>query len=289
MSGDSDAPSPIRSALRGFFITGTDTEVGKTTVSTGILHALGQQGVRCAGYKPVAAGADWLADARLPGGGRWCNDDVDRLCAASPVDVKPEDVCTGLFRDPCAPHIAAALEGQTISPQVLIDGALRLMTRCDAVIVEGVGGFLVPLVDGWAGPRATRDAAAVASLVASSDVHPAAADSRFAWGADDLAAALGLPVILVVGLRLGCINHALLTAQAVTARGLRLVGWIGNRIDPAMRHPEQNIDLLTRWLAERFGAPRLGLVAHMSPATASGAAAGLEASALRRLLTSPAS
>jgi dethiobiotin synthetase len=272
------------SALRGFFITGTDTEVGKTTVSTGILHALGQQGVRCAGYKPVAAGAEWLADPNLPGGGRWCNDDVDRLCAASPVEVEPEDVCTGLFRDPCAPHIAAALEGQTISPQGLIDGAVRLMARCDAVIVEGVGGFLVPLVDGRAGPRPSRDSGAAVSPDASSDVHPAARDGRVAWGADDLAAALGLPVILVVGLRLGCINHALLTAQSVTARGLSLVGWIGNRIDPAMRHPEQNIDLLTRWLAERFGAPKLGLVSYMSPATAAGAAEGLHASALKRLL-----
>jgi dethiobiotin synthetase len=163
------------------------------------------------------------------------------------------------------------------------------MTRCDAVIVEGVGGFLVPLVDGWAGPRGSREAAAVASSDVSCDAQPAAVDGRSAWGADDLAAALGLPVILVVGLRLGCINHALLTARAVTARGLRLVGWIGNHIDPAMRHPEQNIDLLTRWLSERFGAPRLGLVSHMSPATAAGAAEGLDASALLRLLTSPAS
>jgi dethiobiotin synthetase len=272
------------SALRGFFITGTDTEVGKTTVSTGILHALGQQGVRCAGYKPVAAGAEWLADPNVSSGGRWSNDDVDRLCAASRVEVEPEDVCAGLFRDPCAPHIAAALEGQTISPQGLIDGAVRLMARCDAVIVEGVGGFLVPLVDGRAGPRPSRDAGAAVSADACSDVHAAAGDGRVAWGADDLAAALGLPVILVVGLRLGCINHALLTAQSVTARGLRLVGWIGNRIDPAMRHPEQNIDLLTRWLAERFGAPRLGLVSHMSPATAPGAAEGLDTSALKRLL-----
>jgi dethiobiotin synthetase len=126
------------------------------------------------------------------------------------------------------------------------------MPRCDALVVEGVGGFCVPLAEGAGGD----------------------------WGTDDLAVALGLPVVLVVGLRLGCINHALLTAQAIAARGLRLAGWIANRIDPDMACAADNIDTLTRALQSRWAAPLLGVIAHMELPDAASVADQLDAPAV---------
>lgn len=207
--------------IRGWFVTGTDTEIGKTTVSAGLLWALAQRGWRVAGYKPVAAGAQWQA-------GQLVNEDVERLRAASNVALAPEEVCACLLEAPCAPHVAARAEGVAITLDALIAGAQRLASRVDWLIVEGVGGFLVPL------------------------------DEAHDMG--ELAARLGLPVILVVGLRLGCLNHALLSAEAVRARGLRLAGWVGNAIDPTMRWRDENVATLRLRLARDFGAPCLGVV-----------------------------
>ena len=244
---------PAAPLLRGCFVAGTDTGVGKTVISAGLLHLLGRRGLRVAGYKPVAAGAVWHADAATPDEpGGWRNDDVEALLAASNIELTRAELCPEVFEAACAPHLAARLEGRRIEPQRLIDGARHLMPRCDALVIEGVGGFCVPLAEGAGGD----------------------------WGTDDLAVALALPVVLVVGLRLGCINHALLTAQAIAARGLRMAGWIANRIDPDMAYSDDNIDTLTRTLQSRHAAPLLGVIAHIESPDAGSVADQLDALAV---------
>ncbi len=187
---------------RGWFVTGTDTGVGKTRASATLLHALRARHARCVGMKPVAAGTD--AEGH--------NEDVLALRAASSIAVAPSLDNPVLLADPVSPHIAAARAGRAIDIAAIVAAYRTLAGAADAVVVEGAGGFLVPL----------------------SDRHTGA----------DLAAALGLPVILVVGLRLGCLNHALLTRDAIAARGLVLAGWIVNRLDPAMPEQEANLDYL---------------------------------------------
>lgn len=231
--------------MKGVFVTGTGTEVGKTCVSAALLHLLGAHGQRVAGLKPVAAGV-------VRDGERWVNEDVEALRRASTVALRDDQVCTYLLREPCAPHIAAAREGVTVSRDVVLAHLQAQARGADAIVVEGVGGFCVPLADGW--------------------------------GADDLAVDLALPVVLVVGLRLGCLNHALLTAEAVRARGLTLRGWVGNRIDPEMAHADENIDTLNRLLHQRHGAPCLGVVPWLETPTAAAAAAHLDAAAVRAML-----
>lgn len=209
------------------FVTGTDTEIGKTLVSAALLHALRRQGLQALGMKPVAAGAFWQ-------NGAWHNEDVDQLIAASSQTLPIEQVCPFLLRQPAAPHIVAALEQTAIHPAGILTAYRHLTTLADAVVVEGVGGFRVPL---------TAD-----------------------FDTADLAQQLALPVILVVGLRLGCINHALLTAEAIQARGLHLAGWVANTIDPQMCHAQANVDAI----ASRLAAPLLGQIPYLadpSPAT----------------------
>jgi dethiobiotin synthetase len=164
--------------------------------------------------KPVAAGVD--------SAGR--NEDVERLIAASSVKAPRELVNPYCFAAAIAPHIAAAGEGRTIDPDVILDAYRRLAAQADFVVVEGVGGFRVPLGAGF-------DTA-------------------------DLAVRFGLPVILVVGLRLGCLNHALLTAEAIRARGLTAAGWIANRIDPEMPFWAENLAALQ----QRLPPPLLGML-----------------------------
>jgi len=203
-----------------WFIAGTDTEIGKTLIAGALLHGLTKTGVRSAGMKPVAAGAE-LRD------GVWRNDDADVLAAQASV-VLPQELSTPfLLRQPTAPHIAAAQEERTIELAHILACYQQIATLADAVIVEGVGGFRVPLND-------THDTA-------------------------DLAQQLGLPVVLVVGLRLGCISHALLTAEAIAARGLRLAGWVANTVDAAMLNADANIAALK----SRIDAPFLGHVPRM--------------------------
>jgi dethiobiotin synthetase len=197
-----------------WFVTGTDTETGKTFATCALLHALRHKGVRALGMKPVAAGTD--ADGR--------NEDVERLIVASGMAAPRELINPYLFQVAIAPHIAAAEEGRSIDIDQIVRAFNALSAMAEAVIVEGVGGFCVPL-------GAQIDTA-------------------------DLAQKLDLPVILVVGMRLGCINHALLTRQAIAARGLRLAGWIANRIDPAMLRFEDNLSALR----ERIDAPLLGII-----------------------------
>jgi dethiobiotin synthetase len=193
-------------SAKGWFVTGTDTGVGKSRASAALLHALRARHPRCVGMKPVAAGAEPDASGQLQ------NDDTLALRAASNVAVPPELDNPVLLADPMSPHIAAARAGRTIAIEPIVAAYRALAEHADAVVVEGAGGFLVPLT-----PRLTGG---------------------------DLAAALGLPVILVVGLRLGCLNHALLTRDAIAVRGLRLAGWIASRLDPAMPEQEANLDYL---------------------------------------------
>jgi dethiobiotin synthetase len=191
------------------FVTGTDTGVGKTLVSGALLHALAKRHLRVVGMKPVAAGT-------VPMDGVQANEDVLALRAASTCRVPPELDNPVLLADPVSPHIAAARAGVRIDIAHLVACHRQLALLADAVVVEGAGGFHVPL-------------------------------SPIETGAD-LAQALGLPVVLVVGLRLGCLNHALLTAEAIRARGLRLAGWVANHVDPDMLAQEDNIAFLQKQL-----------------------------------------
>lgn len=200
---------------RGFFITGTDTGVGKTLITCALLHAYAGLGRRVVGMKPVAAGA-----IRNPGG--LINEDVVQLRAASNVDAALTLINPYCFDAPIAPHLAAEHAGVVITLATIVSAFERLAAAADVVLVEGVGGFRVPL-------NRAEDAA-------------------------DLAQCLGLPVILVVAIRLGCLNHALLTADAIRSKGLAFAGWIANRMDTAMAEAERNVAAL----AERLPAPLLG-------------------------------
>jgi dethiobiotin synthetase len=221
---------PIRFAC---FVTGTDTEIGKTLISAAILHKLVQRGQRACGMKPIAAGAE-ERDGELH------NEDAAMLRAAGNVHLPQHITTPFMLREPCAPHIAAELEGVCIEPVPILTAYAEILGASDATVVEGVGGFCVPFSDDF--------------------------DSA------DLAVQLGLPVILVVGLRLGCINHALLTAEAIVARGLVLAGWVANQVDPAMRFADENIAALE----QRMPAPLLGRVPRLDQPSAAIAAAYIE-------------
>jgi dethiobiotin synthetase len=205
---------------KAFFITGTDTDVGKTFCTVALLHAFAQLRLRVVGMKPVAAGA---AEGGL-------NDDVVALMTASNVVADVADVNPYCFSRAIAPHIAAAEENCIVSIALLQQSLQRLRGQSDVVLIEGAGGFLVPLNAG--------------ETMA------------------DLAVALGAPIILVVGMRLGCLNHALLTAEAIRARGLQLAGWIANCIDPAMPAQFENI----KTLEERLNTPLLGIMPYLQNA-----------------------
>ena len=196
----------------GYFVTGTDTGVGKTLIAGALLYRLARQGYSTVGMKPVAAGCD-----EVPGG--MINEDVESLRRAGTMATEPTEICPYLLPAPIAPHIAAAETDVRIELATIMARFRALAMRVDAVVVEGVGGFRVPL----------------------NQRHDTA----------DLAALLGLPLILVVGMRLGCLNHALLTAEVIQSRGLRLAGWVANQIDPKMLRLEQNVAAL----AERLPCP----------------------------------
>jgi len=208
------------------FVTGTDTDVGKTLIATSLLRLCVMQGWRSVGMKPVAAGC--YQDA----GGQWRNTDVEALRAAGSsglqmFEVADEDRNPYLFHEPIAPHIAAAKRGQVIDLELICAAYGRLATRVEAIVVEGAGGWRVPL----------------------NDQHDLA----------DLAVRLQLPVVLVVGMRLGCLNHALLTQEAIHARGLKLAGWVANGCEPHMSCFDENLASLQT----RLQAPLLGVVPFM--------------------------
>lgn len=219
---------------RGVFVTGTDTGVGKTLAACALVHALAARGARPVPMKPIAAGAEGAH-----------NEDTLALLAAAGLDLAwAETVTPVLLREPMAPHIAAEREGRTLTLDFLAPALERLAATGDFLVVEGVGGFKVPLA-----PRLDTV---------------------------DLARAVGLPVILVVGLRLGCLNHALLTADAVRAAGLTLAGWIANAIDPDMPVRDENVAAL----ATRLSTPLLGLLPHSPSPDPRALASGLDVRAL---------
>ncbi len=205
-----------------YFVTGTDTDVGKTLVSCALLHGYAAQGKRVAGMKPVAAGCNAAGQS----------EDVLCLCAASNIQADRRQVNPYAFAPAVAPHLAARLAGIRISFGPILESYSVLAAQADGVIVEGAGGFLVPLNE-------------------SQDQG-------------DLARQLGLPVILVVGMRLGCLNHALLTVEAIRQRGLPLAGWVANVIVADMPLLEENIAALQ----QRINAPILGRVPYLPQAEA---------------------
>jgi dethiobiotin synthetase len=202
---------------QAYFVTGTDTGVGKTLIASALVHQFAQQGLKSVGMKPVAAGCELV-------GRKLVNEDVTQLIAASNMQAPPNLVNPYAFTPPIAPHIAAQQASEAISLDVIAEAFVQLAAVADVVIVEGAGGFCVPLND-------------IATMA-------------------DLAVKLDIPVLLVVGLRLGCINHALLTVEAIQARGLKLAGWIANQLDPEMAVFEENIASLKL----RIHSPYLGLV-----------------------------
>ena len=209
-------------AKQTFFIAGTDTEVGKTLISTGLLAKAAELNKRTVGLKPVAAGCEETADG-------WRNEDALALQQAMTEDLDYEQINPVALREAIAPHLAAAHEGKQLNASRLM-GFCRgvMMLPSDFVIVEGAGGWRVPL-----NPRETL-------------AH--------------LAIELNAPVILVVGMKLGCINHALLTAEAIRRDGLPLAGWVANRVEPEMSCYEENVATLRSLI----GAPLLGEVPHLS-------------------------
>jgi len=216
--------------VSGLFVTGTDTGVGKTLAACALVHALASRGVRAGVMKPIAAGG---------------TGDRDALMLAAGLGAEWRDTVTPiLLREAIAPHIAAALERRAITWPP-IEGALaRLRSSFGHVVVEGVGGFHVPLGDDW--------------------------------DTEELARRVGLPVVLVVGMRLGCLNHALLTAKAIERTGLPLRGWIASCIVRDMPYRDENIAALE----SRLGAPRLGTIPYMQQPDPVIAARSLAAEAL---------
>ncbi len=198
--------------MTAYFVVGTDTGIGKTHATCALLHALARRHVRVCGMKPIAAGGVQTDNG-------FSNEDSIAHRAASTVRVPPGLDNPILLPEPLSPHIAAARARTPIEFGTVLAAVAGLRARTDALVVEGAGGFLVPL-------SATQTGA-------------------------DLAVALDMPLLLVVGMRLGCLNHALLTAEAIRARGLRLAGWIANRVDPDFLCPEENL----AYLSSHLGAP----------------------------------
>ncbi len=222
--------------MSAYFITGTDTGVGKTYVTCALLTALFGRGLKAAAMKPVAAGVE---------AGHGMNEDVAAFMALTQNRHALADINPYCFHEAIAPHIAAAHEGATAEPAVIAAAYARLREQCEVVLVEGAGGFLVPLSD-------------TASMA-------------------DLPKLLKLDVILVVGMRLGCLSHALLTAEAIAARGLRLVGWVANTPGETMPAFAENLATLQ----SRLTAPCLGVL----PRMAEGGAPRFEAAAIDSLLS----
>ncbi len=198
-----------------FFITGTDTGCGKTLTTLALLEKLGHAGGRVAGMKPVAAGAE-----RTPEGLR--NGDALAIQARCNPPQPYERVNPLCLETPAAPHLAAAAEGVTVEPEKILAAAEALRATTDHLLVEGAGGWKVPLTE--------------------------------ALDMAGLCRALELPVVLVVGLRLGCLNHALLTTESILASGARLAGWVANSLEPNMPFERENIATLQG----RIPAPLLG-------------------------------
>jgi dethiobiotin synthetase len=203
----------------GCYVTGTDTGIGKTLASCALLHAWRERGTRAIGMKPVASGCEATADG-------WRNEDALALQAAGDPGPAYADINPYALPLPLAPELAARDAGVEVELEPLLAAYARLQAQAELVVVEGVGGWEAPLSASLRQPALVR--------------------------------ALGLPVVLVVGLRLGCLNHAILSARAIAADGCRLVGWIGNAVDPDMACREEHRAMLQA----RIAAPCLGWLPH---------------------------
>lgn len=227
--------------MKGIFVTATDTGVGKTLVSCGIILALRRTGQRVAGMKPVASGCEQTSDGLV-------SEDASLLAAASGVGAPVDLVNPYRFLPAIAPHIAAAEAGETIDFQRIETAFQALGRLADCVVVEGVGGLRVPLNE-----------------------HEDVAD---------LARRLGLPVVLVVGMRLGCLNHALLTAEAIERCELPFCGWVANHLDAGIARSDQNVDALRA----RLRVPLLGRVPFVPSADVETVAEALDGPAILNAL-----
>lgn len=223
--------------MTGLFVTGTDTGIGKTRVALGLMAALQRQGHRVAAMKPVAAGCEATAEGLR-------NADALALQAQSCVPLPYMRLNPFALREPIAPHLAAREAGVQLQLATLRRAYREIARQADRVVVEGAGGWLVPL------------------------------DARHTLA--DLAAALGLPVVLVVGMRLGCLNHALLTAESIRGHGQCLAGWVANEILPDNPRAAQNVQALV----ERLDAPLLGRLPFAPRATPAETASALDISTL---------
>lgn len=213
-----------------YFITGTDTGVGKTLISCALLHGFATQGKRAAGFKPVAAGCDEHDH----------NEDALALRAASSMQLTYGQVNPYCFPHAIAPHLAARHAGTRIEFRRMLASYHELAAQADEVVVEGVGGFMVPL---------NEEQTSI-----------------------DLVKELDLPVILVVGMRLGCLNHALMTVKVIADSRLECAGWVANVLDDGLPALQENIDALR----ERIAAPLLGVVPWMAVPDAKAAAGCLD-------------
>lgn len=217
-----------------FFVTGTDTEIGKTTIACGLLQAARNAGLSTAAAKPVASGCERTAKGLR-------NSDALGLLAGCSLPLRYEEVNPFAFEPAIAPHLAAREAGVQLDVEALAGPVNAVLARnADFSLVEGAGGWRVPLAGGE--------------------------------NLSDLAVRLGLPVILVVGVRLGCINHAVLSAEAIQRDGLVLAGWVANIVDPATSRLEENLATL----AERLPAPCLGRVPRLEVPSAEAVAAHLD-------------
>ena len=221
-----------------YFITGTDTEIGKTTIAAGLLYAARRAGLSTAAAKPVASGCQLGAEGLR-------NDDALALLAQCSLPLRYEEVNPLAFAPAIAPHLAARDAGVTLDVPSLHAAVLAILSKgADFTLIEGAGGWRVPL-------------GGMATLA-------------------DLAQALHIPVILVVGVRLGCINHAVLSAEAIIGDGLPLAGWVANIVDPNVARLQDNLETLD----ERLPAPCIGRVPHLPAVTVEQVAQHLDLSRL---------
>lgn len=210
---DISQTTSTRMQPEGFFITGTDTDCGKTYVSSALIAHLASNGERVAGLKPIASGFE-LSE------GVWRNRDIDAITQASSIELAENLVNRYAYKEPIAPHIAANSVGDSIDIAKIVSDVKKAHEIADTVVVEGVGGWLVPL--DFSGSRSI----------------------------ESLAVAIDLPVILVVGLRLGCLNHALLSVQAIKRSSVRFAGWVANHLDPSFQSAQENIMTLKQAISE---------------------------------------
>lgn len=223
---------------QAYFVTGTDTEIGKTTIAAGLLHAARLRGLSTAAAKPVASGCTLTVDGLR-------NDDALALLGECSVPLRYEEVNPLAFAPAIAPHLAAREAGVLLDVASLAEPVRAILAYgADFTVVEGAGGWRVPL----AGQQSLSD----------------------------LAVTIDLPVILVVGVRLGCINHALLSAEAIERDGLRLAGWVANIVEPQTARLQDNLATL----AERLAAPCLGRVPHLAQVIPAAVAEHLDLSVL---------